>query len=290
MRFATLHVDNATPPLELRVTPLALAAGDPLANINRWASQIGLPSYDASQLGSVMHELEVHGRKVLMINLTGPEADTGTPSQQILAAIVPGDENAWFFMIMGDNDKVRSLEQGFEGFMKTVQITTSGKPAPASAPTPPPTSAVGPSERMTWQLPQHWTLQPGTSNMRVATFAVTMGNDNAEVTITRFAGDVGGLLPNINRWRRQLGMAPVQSLQDQTIENIQVAATPSHFLDLAADPNLETSTRMYVVTVPRRDMTWFIKMTGPAGFLKTQRASYDAFVASVNFAGGTPGE
>ena len=40
----------------------------------------------------------------------------------------------------------------------------------------------------------------------------------------------------------------------------------------------------------RNEMTWFLKMTGPAGFLETQRSAYDAFVASVGFTGGSSGE
>ena len=143
---------------------------------------------------------------------------------------------------------------------------------------------------MTWQLPQHWKLQPGSSNMRVATINVAVGNDAAEVSITKFPGDVGGLLPNINRWRRQLGMPAISSLQDQPLQNIEVAATASQFLDLTADSGSESSQRMYVVTVPRGGMTWFIKMTGTTGFLNSQKASYDAFVASVAFTGGTPGD
>jgi hypothetical protein len=33
----------------------------------------------------------------------------------------------------------------------------------------------------------------------------------AEVTVSAFPGDTGGLLANLNRWRGQIGLEPVQA-------------------------------------------------------------------------------
>src|SRR5208283_5637634 len=56
-----------------------------------------------------------------------------------------------------------------------------------------------------WNPPADWQSKPG-SAMRKGSFAVGGG---AEVAITAFPGDVGGVLANVNRWRGQAGLAPV---------------------------------------------------------------------------------
>jgi hypothetical protein len=302
IRFATLHVDDGMPPLELRITPLSMAARDPLANVNRWAVQIGAPSYTAENVDEVMHEIEVEGRTMQLVNLVGPEGAEGAPSQQILSAIVPGEQSVWFFMIMGDHDRVRAQEEKFEDFMSSVHFSHEHGGDMAAAPMQNPhadphagipasgSPTAGGAEGMTWTLPAHWTLQPETSQMRVATIAVDHDGQSAEVTVTKFPGDVGGMLPNINRWRRQLGMPAISSVDEQQIASREVAGSSAEFVDLVTDPNDPASQRMYVVLVPHDGMTWFLKMVGPSRFLEAQKGSYDAFIASVGFSGGTPGE
>jgi len=296
LRFATLHIDDGTPPLELRVTPLALSAGDPLSNVNRWASQIGLPPYQPSQLGSVLRDVNIQGRAAKVAKLVGPPSEAD-PAQQILAAIIPGERSAWFFMIMGEEERVSPFEGRFDSFLQTVSISNGEVPASAESGGGSEPASAGQSvapgssgETMTWQLPENWVEQPGASAMRVATIVAELGGESAEITVTKFPGNVGGLLPNINRWRGQLGLPAVSSVAAQPLEELRVAATPAKFLDLVADPNSVGGKRMYVVSVARREMTWFLKMTGPAGFLETQRPAYDAFVASVGFTGGSSGD
>lgn len=298
IRFATLHVDDGMPPLELRVTPLSMAARDPLANVNRWAVQIGAPSYTAETVDEVMKPIEVEGRTFHLVNLVGPEGSEGAPAQQILSAIVPGDQSVWFFMIMGDHERVRPVESDFEQFMSSVHFSHEHGQEMAATQTQNPhgghpsaaSSSPSGADGMTWDLPPHWTLQPGDSQMRVATIAVAQDGQNAEVTITKFPGDVGGMLPNINRWRRQLGLPAISSLEEQEITSRMVAGQEADLVDLVADPDDPDSQRMYVVLVPHDGMTWFLKMVGPSRFLESQKPSYDAFVSSVGFSGGTPGE
>ena len=56
-----------------------------------------------------------------------------------------------------------------------------------------------------WKLPAGWERQPD-QPMRVATFRA----GDAEVLITKFgAQSFASLLPNINRWRSQVGLPPV---------------------------------------------------------------------------------
>jgi len=307
IRFATLLVDEGMPPLELRVTPLSMAARDPLANVNRWAVQIGLEGYAPDQLDKVMHTIDVEGRSIEMFRLVGPPSADGSAAQEILSAIVPGDENVWFFMIMGDHERVKETESDFEQFMRSVHLRHAPEKGAPMAAMPPdddvhagmmpsgssmgmPSGSSSGADGMTWTLPEHWTQQPDNSQMRIATFKAEHGGHTAEVTITKFPGDVGGMLPNLNRWRRQLGMPAIASLDEQPLQSRTVAGVAATFVDLVVDPQDPTAQRMFVVLLPYDGMTWFLKMVGPSRFLEEQMGSYDAFVSSVGFSGGTPGE
>jgi hypothetical protein len=59
------------------------------------------------------------------------------------------------------------------------------------------------------ELPEGWTLDPTPRPMRVATYIITDPGGPVEVALTRFPGDTGGVLGNINRWRQQVGLGPV---------------------------------------------------------------------------------
>jgi len=139
-----------------------------------------------------------------------------------------------------------------------------------------------------WKTPPSWQEQPGNSAFRVATFAVAAAAGKAEVTITRFPGGVGGLLANINRWRGQLGLEPVTDVSQQPLESMVVDGQPAQLLDLvgpggAGDAGRQ---RMLVVLLARDDLTWFVKMTGPNGFLDAQKRTFVDFARSIHFAQG----
>src|SRR4029078_826042 len=65
------------------------------------------------------------------------------------------------------------------------------------------------SGKPTWEVPNGWQEQ-APSSMRVATFHVTGdGAAKADMAVTKLAGTAGGNLGNVNRWRSQLGLEPV---------------------------------------------------------------------------------
>jgi hypothetical protein len=302
MRFATLLVEPGDNSLELKVTPLAPAAGDALANVNRWSEQIGLERIDAKQLPSVMREIQIAGRDAQLVNLVGVAGDA-QPAQQILAAILIGDGSAWFFVIQGQADRVKEQEADFEQFLGTVRLISAEEAQSLAGDLPPghpevpgdapPASQPSAGEQLTWETPAGWQEQQSqSSQFRLASFTVTEGERLAEVVITRFPGDVGGVLANINRWRDQIGLAPIDDLSQQTIERLEVDGHPAGLIDLtaaeqetASGAGEATTKRMLVVLLARPDMTWFIKMTGSSQLLEAQRETFGSFIRSMKLTG-----
>ena len=83
-------------------------------------------------------------------------------------------------------------------------------PAAPVAPVPQPSAPAAPSAAASapgaWPVPEGWTLVPTPRPMRLATFRAGEGAGGVEVVLSEFPGDTGGTLPNVNRWRGQVGL------------------------------------------------------------------------------------
>ena len=77
-------------------------------------------------------------------------------------------------------------------------------PARASCPPPPRPTGQG---ALKWALPKGWTETPG-SGMRYATLTPP-GAGKVEMSVVVLPGAAGGELANVNRWRGQIGLPPL---------------------------------------------------------------------------------
>lgn len=124
--------------------------------------------------------------------------------------------------------------------------------------------------------------------MRRATYLVTgMDGQTAEIAVSVFPGDVGGVVANINRWRSQIGLGPVapDEISGMT-SDLDVNGTKATVVDFKADavPSGKTQPpRMIVVTVRNAGNSWFFKMTGDAPLVEGQKEPFLQFVKSVKF-------
>ena len=69
----------------------------------------------------------------------------------------------------------------------------------------------------TWDTPENWITKENNS-FSLASYEIPYQIDSADLSITIFSGDAGGVLANVNRWRRQLNLEP------QTLEEIKAAS------------------------------------------------------------------
>lgn len=114
---------------------------------------------------------------------------------RMLASIVPAGGQGWFFKISGVEAAVAEQVEKYETLLKTLKIV-DGKPV--------------------WKTPEGWTEQ-GASGMRAATFVIGDPSDKLECSVIGLPNDDPSsdeyILPNVNRWRGQLGLAK-QTLEE----------------------------------------------------------------------------
>lgn len=180
--------------------------------------------------------------------------------------------------------------------VQSYRVTKETSPAAAATTTPnsnpPPAAPPGGAmantavptasgAALTWTAPAHWTLTPGPA-MRKATYLIKAAGtaDEAELTVTAFPGDVGGDLANLNRWRGQIGLAPItQAELESTTQHLDRNGLHMTVVDVAGTG--DGAKRILGAMVPHDGATWFFKFTGSAALAAKEKAAFTAFLDTI---------
>lgn len=144
----------------------------------------------------------------------------------------------------------------------------------------PNTNVTAPSQPfLTWKTPVSWkTLAP--SAMRRASFSVEdeVGN-SLDISIVFLPGDSGSELANVNRWREQIKLPPIDaSILEKESQSLTVQIGEAKVIDLQGE---ESDERTLVATIPENRGTWFIKMTGEKMMLGREKTTFMEFLNSL---------
>ena len=294
MRVASFVIQKDGKKADVSVVPLPGMAGGELPNVNRWRGQVGLAPVGEQDLPKLQEKVSVAGSDATLYDLAGEEA-SGDKSR-ILATVLHRNDTAWFFKMTGDDELVAAQKKNFVAFLKSLKFSeaeTAALPAghpsldpnmpalPAGHPSvgsaTPEMPAADASEKPKWTVPQNWAEQPP-SQMLLAKFLATDNGANTEITVSAFPGDVGGLTANVNRWRRQVGLTPLDDVSP-VVKEISVGGEKGSLVDFeGADAK-----RLIGVAVPHNDQTWFFKMLGDSKAAATEKAAFLKFLESVKF-------
>lgn len=148
---------------------------------------------------------------------------------------------------------------------------------PSGALPPPPVPAG--SSALTWTLPAGWTQEPGGSAMRYATLRAPVSG-KIDVSVTVLPGDAGGELANVNRWRNQIGLPPVDAAGLQAARKpMRTQAGTLSLYDFTSEGGEK---RRLVAGLALVDgNSWFVKMTGEAGAVGQARTDFLRLVESL---------
>jgi hypothetical protein len=161
--------------------------------------------------------------------------------------------------------------------------TVGGAAAPSGADgmaqmaaTPVPTA--GGSE-LTWAAPATWTAKPRGS-MRKGSFAVKADGAEADLGITAFPGDTGGLHPNLNRWRGQVGLPPASPAElDAALIHLDGQGLHFEVIDLVGTG--ATPVRLLGAITTYGGNSWFFKLMGPDALVAAEKPAFLEFLKSV---------
>lgn len=268
-------------------------AGGLLANVNRWRNQLKLgPISNEADAGTPM---SVAGRDMFFVDLVSAQPITPDGAKsRILGGILALPGETWFFKMIGPDQLVESQRDAFRQFLQSVSLTNApaasmpvatNTGASTNAPTPPPIAPAQAAAPLQYTLPPNWQEKPLTP-MRLASFKTTAPNEKeTDVSVVALPGEAGGDLANVNRWRGQVNLSPIdEATLAQSVEHVNANGHDFLLVDVAsAGPigDKKEKERILAAILDENDRSWFIKMIGEDAAVESQKSAFTDFLRSV---------
>ncbi len=156
-----------------------------------------------------------------------------------------------------------------------------GAVAPASmagdVPAPP---SPGKGGALRWTLPKGWGESMG-GQMRFATLTPPVpGKVDASVVV--LSGDAGGELANVNRWRNQIGLPPIDGAElGRARRAVTTKAGPVSVYDFSSGG--DGGNRVVAGLLLGQGDAWFVKLTGDAAAVAAARDDFMQIIGSLRF-------
>lgn len=138
---------------------------------------------------------------------------------------------------------------------------------------------------LSWSGAAQWKELPPTQ-FRKGNYQFADDNGVAEITVSSFPGDTGGLIANANRWLRQASLPEVT--EEELEKLVSTVSLPegltASVMDLKAENQIPSSMRIYAAVVPFEGESWFFKMSGPYATVQSQIPAFSRMIRSVQSA------
>ncbi|HXA44288.1 MAG TPA: hypothetical protein VNZ25_02180 [Candidatus Angelobacter sp.] len=290
MRVASFKVNQNGQQAEISVVPLGgMAGGDP-ANVNRWRGQVGLPALTPDALQKTLEFIQIDGQPAALFDVAGTNPGSGDVSR-IIAAIQHRDDSTWFFKMTGDGGLVAKQKAAFRELLKSITFSAiapvlaqmpatlpPGHPDISGSANSPanPAAPISHEGQPAWQVPSGW-QEIACGQFLVAKFLLS----GAAVNVSRSAGDGGGLAANVNRWRGQIGLPPVDNISGLPISVKNGIAVQVDLTGASAQTGQPA--RVVGVQVAQPGQTWFYKLMGDPAVVAGQKDAFIHFVQGINY-------
>ena len=254
---------------EVSILPMQQFAIGDAEIVNLWRSQMGMEMVDDQEAKTMASDIRIgHGEgRLYRLLRPGRDPEIGTG---ILTACLQDRHYTWFFRISGPAALVEAEEPAFRAFLGSVRLdrmrrelrerirTASSEPAPTLP---------------EWHPPPHWKRETPSSSIVLVSYHIDGAEgEHADLTITSLGGDGGDLLANINRWRGQIGLAPLDSPEPVT----SPLGEGGTLVDMTGEEE-----RILAAVVPVGGSTWFYKLMGHPALVGAETDAFKQFVESA---------
>ena len=130
-----------------------------------------------------------------------------------------------------------------------------------------------------WEKPNQWKEVAGHS-MRLASFIAPFSSGEGDVSITTFAGESGGIGPNVNRWLGQIGLA---NLSDSEIKKMAINKSGNlgqyAYFKLINSENTSAAILAAIFSLNQR--TVFVKLSSTFAGINELEQDFQSFCSSI---------
>ena len=139
-------------------------------------------------------DLEKYLSKTVIGDLPAHLVQADNDGKSVRVFVLKFEGKTWFFKLMGNTELAIREQENFDKFVRSIDVQSE-------------------QSQGKWLIPEGWELGKK-SSMRIGSFSVQDGNDSSlDISVTAFPGDLGGLLPNVERWLGQIGLNPGKEQQ-----------------------------------------------------------------------------
>ncbi len=142
----------------------------------------------------------------------------------------------------------------------------------------------------TWKTPDGWEEVKGSSS-RDGSWRVK-GEPQTDISLSKLRGTGGGMLLNVNRWRKQMGAADLDQAALDALPKLKVLDRDAVYVNIpgrygggmgSKGASIEDARMLGVVlTLPTAAI--FVKFTGPSKVVEANQAKFEQLVASIEMA------
>ncbi len=129
---------------------------------------------------------------------------------------------------------------------------------------------------LTWTAPAAFEAKP-LSAMRKGSYRVKAAGGEADLSITAFPGATGGLEANLNRWRGQVGLAPLAPAEVAA----EARSIEANGLTFTVVDYQGSAGHLLGAIVPYQGNSWFFKLSGPDATVVAAKPAFLEFLRSV---------
>lgn len=253
--------------LECFITVLPGGGGGLAANLNRWRKQMSLPALTDAEIAA-LPRISMLGAQVPFLQMDGTYS--GKAGHTMAAALAERAGTAVSVKMIGPSASVAAELERFKALCASVR---DAQPESADDPHAP-VGGFDPAA-LKWTPPAGWTQGPA-KQMRLVTF-LPEGQSGVECAVTVLANDGGGLEANINRWRGQLNLAPLDKAAIAALPTVPVLGRAAVLAEIDGG-----KVGMYALMCELGSHAVFVKMTGPMEGLRAERERFLAFCRSLS--------
>jgi hypothetical protein len=220
------------------------------------------------------------------------EIGDGKTPGRIMVAVLDQGGTSFYFKMRGDDATVLDQKPAFLEFLKSVSFEAAPAMAmdsPMANPNVMPTVTADPNQPLAdagVALPTGWKQVPAPAGFLLAKYDIQgSGDAKAEVNISELAGQGGGAMMNINRWRGQLGLSKL-SEEDWSKEarTIDIGGGQGTVVDMSGtDAKTGKKSRLIGIIAPQAGETWFYKLMGDEQIVEQQKDAFTKFVQTAKF-------
>jgi hypothetical protein len=271
---------------DVSVIPMPIIGRD-MELVNMWRSQVHLPETTDPNAVNQAEAVTIAGDQGRLFSFVSEQPMIGNSRQRMLIAVSTRGAMSWFFKMTGEDAVVTAEKPKFLQFLKSVSFAENA-PLPAQMAAVP----AAPSSNGTANVPSIWTVPTGwqsipPSQFLLVEFSVPGANGaKAEVNVATMGGTGGGVLPNVNRWRGQLGLnAIAEGDLTQLAQPLDVPGGKATLVDFeGVNAKTGSPTRLVAVIVLQNDQAWFYKLMGDKQVVAQQKDAFTKFIQSANYA------